>query len=113
LDERGGVMEYKTEPELVLELIKEVGVHRLGNWDGCTCCRFRIRDVDVDISCGKGRDRGIWIYSGSLDYWDPDDPLLEQRLLQPVAEEIKRQIEEGDHRGPVPIHFHEWKNQSE
>ena len=57
----------RSEPELVLDLIKEVGVCRLGNWDGCCCSGFSVRNVNVDISCGKGRNRGIWIHAYPVD----------------------------------------------
>jgi len=93
----------RSEPELVLELIKEVGVQRLGCWDGCACSRFAIRDVNVDICCGKGRDRGIYIWSNCDDYTDGHD-----LLLRPIAKEVARQVESADRRGPLPIHFHEW-----
>lgn len=94
----------KSEPELVLELIREVGVHRLANWDGCICSHFSIRNVNVDMSCGKGRDRGLWIESRSGDYENGDH----DALLRPIAEEVVRQAA-TDGRGPMPIHFHEWK----
>lgn len=93
------------EPEKVVAIIKEVGVWRLANWDGCICSRFSIRNVDVDISCGKGSDRGIRIDSPSMDYWNEDTADdCDEKLLRPIAEEVKRQIENGgDHRGPIPI----------
>jgi hypothetical protein len=89
-----------SEPEKVLTIIKEIECWRLGNWDGCLCSRFSIRNVDVEISCGKGRDRGIWVSSASLDYMDV-------KLLHPIAEEVQRQVEGGDHRGHAPIYLHE------
>jgi hypothetical protein len=93
------------EPQRVLQLMREIGVWRLGNCDGCMCTSFSIRYVDIDVSCGKGRERGVWVSSGSMDYSDTD-------LLQPIAEEIRRQIEEADGRGPMAVHLHEWVNPS-
>lgn len=98
-----------SEPEEVLALVKEIGVGRLGGADGCMCLHFNIRRVDIDVSCGKGRDRGLWISSRSMDYWDSstaNDSSI--KMLRPIAEEVARQVEDSDGRGPVPIHYHEW-----
>lgn len=100
-------MDYRQEHEIVLDLVKEVGAARLGHWDGCTCSGFEIRGVRVDVACGKGRNRGIWITTPhSGDYPDGHEG---EAMLRPIAEEVARQVEKGDCRGPIPIHFHEWK----
>ena len=97
------------ENQYVVALIKEVGIERLGNWDGCCCSRFSVRNVDVDISCGKGRDQGVWISSPSLDYYDGIRG-NDRDLLRPIAEEIVRQLNKKSNRGgEFPIHFHEWR----
>ena len=84
------------EPQQVLEIIKQLGIWRLGNLDGCCCSRFSVRNVDVEISCGKGGPRCVRVSSPSLDY-------MAVELLRPIAEEVKRQLEECDGRGPAPI----------
>jgi hypothetical protein len=96
-----------SEPELVLAMIKEMGIWRLGNCDGCMCSSFSLRNVHVDISCGKGTDRAVRVYSYSGDYDDNHN-----ELLRPVAEEVRRQVEESDLRGPAPIFYAEWKPKS-
>lgn len=96
-----------SEPEKVAALIKEVGCWRLGNWDGCCCSRFSVRNVDVDISCGKGRDQGVWISSASMDYGEIEhgDP----ELLRPIMSEVVRQLAEQSGRGgKFAEHFHPW-----
>lgn len=93
---------YESEDRQVLDLIKEVTIYRLGNWDGCSCSHFSVRNVNVDISCGKGRDRGIFVHSNSMDYDDVE-------LLRPIAEEVKRQVEECDGRGPISFYLQKWK----
>jgi hypothetical protein len=98
----------KPEHEIVVDLIREVGVARLGHFDGCVCCHFNVRNIEIAISCGKGDERGLWISSPSLDYYlegtkDDSDP----KLLRPIAEEVRRQVEAADTRGPLPVHFHE------
>jgi len=94
------------EPEKVLVLIKNIGVWRLGNCDGCMCCRFSLRNVDINVCCGKGGDRGVTISSRSLDYWDGvSSNGNDTKMLRPIAEEIARQVEEGDSRGPCPVRF--------
>lgn len=89
-------------------LIKDVGVESLGDFSECTCCDFKVRNVEVDISCGKGRERGLWISSPSLYYYGEDPS-----LLKPIAEEVARQVEHSDGRGPLPIHFHAWEREDE
>ena len=98
------------EPEKVLAIIKELGIWRLGNCDGCMCSSFSLRNVHVDISCGKGPDRAVRVYSHSGDYESGDH----DALLRPIAEEVKRQLEEsGDGRGPAQIYYEEWRRPSE
>lgn len=96
-----------SEPNMVLAIIKELGIYRLGNCDGCVCSSFSLRNVHVDISCGKGTDRAVRVYSHSGDYDEGHD-----ELLRPIAEEVQRQVEGSDMRGPAPIFFEEWKNTS-
>lgn len=97
----------KPENEVVVDLLRDVGVDRLGYFDGCVCCHFKVRNVEIGVSCGKGRDRGIWVSSASLDYYDRELKGLDEALLRPIAEEVQRQIEASeDGRGPIPIHLH-------
>ncbi len=96
-----------SEQEQVVALIREVGINRLGNWDGCCCSRFSIRNVDVDIACGKGRHQGLWISSGSLDYGDTDAE--QERSLRPIADEVVSQLREKSSRDDNwKVHFREW-----
>ena len=96
-----------SEPEKVLALIKALGIWRLGNLDGCCCSNFIIRGVGIDIACGKGRNRGVFVFNHSMDYEDYKDP----ELLRPIAEEVKHQLEECDGRGPAPICLREWSHE--
>lgn len=82
-----------SETDKVVALIREVELWRLGNWDGCCCSRFSLRNVDVDISCGKGREQAVWVSSASGDYDG-------QPSLQPIMDEVVRQLNE--HSGRVP-----------
>lgn len=93
-----------TEIDNVCELIREVGVPRLGGWEGCCCCDFSVRSVHVDISCGKGsRGQAVWIWSHHMDYDDKE-------TLRPVMEEVIRQLKELSGRGgDFAQHFYEWK----
>lgn len=84
-----------SESERVSYLIREVGPSRLGNFNGCICSSFSIRNVDFDLSCGKGGGpRGIVITSCSMDYREEADyhPIIE--ALQEI---------EFDYRGPIEI----------
>jgi len=43
-------MDWKME---TANLIKDVGVDRLGSFDGCLCTHFAVQNVSVDVSCRK------------------------------------------------------------
>jgi hypothetical protein len=75
----------KTEPERVLDVIKEVGIHRLANLDGCICCSFEIRNVRVEVCCGKGGERGCRLSSRSLDYPEDGAHFLHVTLLSEMG----------------------------
>ncbi len=81
-----------TEPEIVAAIIRHLGCSILGNWDGCCCSRFSIRNVDVDISCGKGGEQAIWVSSHSLDYEN-------RELLRPIMAEVVKQVTKNSGRG--------------
>jgi hypothetical protein len=98
-------MNYYTKA--VVDLVKEVGVSRLVGYDGCFCGQFEVRSVKVDIACGKGRDRAIWIWSHNDDFYDSEYK-LDTEALRPIAEEVAKQVEEADCRGPLPVHYREW-----
>ncbi len=71
--------------ETVLSVIREVGIARLGYWDGCCCSSFSIKNVDVRISCGKSRERAVWITGRHSDY-DGEQTLI------PIMDEVMRQL---------------------
>jgi hypothetical protein len=79
-----------SEPEKVVAIIKEVGAWRLGNWDGCTCSHFSIRNVQIDVGCGKGSPRNVHVSSRSGDYDG------ENAALRMIGEEVARQVQEAD-----------------
>lgn len=83
-----------TETEKVVAIVRKVGCWRLGNWDGCCCSRFSVRNVDVEISCGKGREQAVWVSSKSLDY-------IDAAFLKPIMAEVIRQVTEQSGRGGV------------
>lgn len=92
-----------SEPEKVVAIISEVQCRKLGNWDGCCCSNFSIRNVNVDISCGKGREQAVWVSSASGDYED-------QSLLKPIMAEVIRQVtEQSARRGTFAQYFEPWK----
>lgn len=93
-----------SEVEKVVAIIKEVGVWRLGNFDGCCCCKFGLRNVDISVSCGKGGSRGVTVSSDSLDYYETASGVGPD-VLRPIAEEAARQVENSDGRGPCPVHI--------
>lgn len=77
------------------DLIEEVGVYRLGGYDGCPCTHFQVRGISVDVSCRKssGMDGpfpdffgiGIRVYTRSDD--------ADGAHLATVAKEVARQLQ--------------------
>ena len=100
-----------SEPEKIVAIIKEVECWRLGNWGGCCCSHFSIRNVDIDISCGKGREQAVWIGSPSMDYWNGVSKNgNDENLLRPIMEEVVRQLTEQSGRGGTfAQYFHKWE----
>ncbi len=84
----------KASDDLV-NLLRDVGVCRLGYFDGCICCEFEVRGVRFDLSCGKGGKRGLRVSSHHGDYRVPEE-------LRPAADEIAKQAI-SDRRGELPI----------
>lgn len=80
-----------TETEKVVALIRGIECFRLGNWDGCCCSHFSVRNVLVDICCGKGGEQAVRVSSASMDYRD-------EELLRPVMTEVIRQVTEQSGR---------------
>lgn len=98
-----------SEPEKVLAIIKEVGLWRLADWEGCCCSSFSIRNVHVDISCGTGRPQAVWMHSSSMDYPEDGD---HDKLLQPIMDEVVRQLDEQSGRGGTfSQYFKPWVNE--
>jgi hypothetical protein len=89
--------------EAAVALLKQVGIARIANFDGCLCSSSRIKGVDIDTACRKSsgsRDfHGllIRIYSPSLDVM-PDD-------LRMVAEETVSQMRALDERSPMALRY--------
>lgn len=91
------------ETEKVVALIRSVECWRLGNWDGCCCSNFSVRNVDIDISCGKGREQAVWVSSHSYEYHNKEN-------LRPIMDEVIRQIDSKSGRiGEFARYYHEWK----
>ena len=81
-----------SEPEKVVALIRSVQCWRLGDWDGCVCSGFSVRNVDVDISFGKGREQAVWVSSTSMNYENAE-------LLRPIMDEVVGQLRKQSWRG--------------
>lgn len=83
-----------SEVDKVVYLIKEIGCHRLGHWDGCCCSHFSIRNVNVAISCGKAGEQSVKVSSRDMEYRDLD-------TLKPVMQEVINQVTKNSGRGGV------------
>lgn len=98
----------KSQQQKIVDVIREVGIHRLAGFDGCLCGGFEIQCVKVDFACGKGRDRGIYISSRSMDYSENEADLAKE--LGDVGREVHQQFMDlHDGRGPIEVHFREWR----
>jgi hypothetical protein len=80
-------------------LIKEVGVSRLGGYDGCACTSFEVRGFEVCVGCRKGSGGHIGsqidpdfygtivrVSSGHMDIDETDCALVAQEVLRQVSE---------------------------
>lgn len=90
--------------QAALALIRDVGVWKLGDFDGCLCGHFVVKGVEVDIACRKssgshGRTTMLRVHSESLD------ASIEE--LVPIADEVRRQIGEGDGT-PIATRYCDW-----
>ncbi len=98
--------------EGVVELIREVGAYRLGGYDGCPCTSFEVQSVSVHVSCHKS-DYSVRVHSHNVDYCD-EKYALDTRLLQPIADEVLRQVAEGrgiEYADEMPIKFQTWEQE--
>jgi hypothetical protein len=98
LDRFHAMFDLLNEPGRVDLLISAIGCSRLGNWDGCVCSQFSIRNVDVEIACGKGsKPQGVRVSSTHGDYTD-------RAMLEMIADTIVEQLEASCSRsGPWPV----------
>ena len=103
-------MAYESDVGIVLDILRKIGIDRLGYWDGCCCGEFHIHGVNIDVACGKGRNKGVYISARYDDFCDPDTGKTDENLLQPVADEVVAQLEEKSSRAKVwPVHFRAWE----
>ena len=98
----------------VIDLIREVGIYRLGGYDGCPCTSFEVQSVSVDVSCHKS-SQCVRVHSHHMDYCD-DNHRLDKSLLQPIADEVLRQVDEhyggnGDYRAGYSVKFQTWEQE--
>lgn len=90
------------EVDSVLALIRDTGLHQLGDLEGCVCCSFNVRNIAVEVSCGKGTPRGIRVWHDEVTRDGISKEDADEAFLRSVGEEVARQAE-TDRRGEMPI----------
>jgi hypothetical protein len=96
--------------DMVVSIIREVGIERLCEFDGCLCSHFSLRNVDVHISCYKNSglplvdnpkypDEGVSIGQVLVRVRCID---LEMEDLAAIGEEVKSQLS-AMHDYPVVV----------
>lgn len=77
-----------------LDLIKQVGIGALADFDGCLCGSFAVKGIEVYIACRKSSG-SVGFRGSTLRVWDRslDHDVL---ALEPIAREIARQLHELD-----------------
>ena len=101
---------YEDQFDRALSVIKEVGISRLANFEGCLCSSFAVQNVEVDISCRKSSGSSdhmgyvLRVHSPSLG--SPVDKIKE------IAHEVARQIFEQDSYYPIKIRYETWDQYS-
>ena len=95
------------DSKAALDLIRSVGVHGLGGYDGCLCTNFEVQGVHVDVSCRKSsggigfRGTLLRVYSHHIGT-EPTD-------LVPIAREVARQLVAMEET-PVKVRFTDYEH---
>jgi hypothetical protein len=71
-----------------VDLIRRVGVWKLGAYDGCNCAHFEVQAVRVDISCHKSQQ------TVEVKSVVADDYGCNRAMLDAIAAEVVRQLGE-------------------
>ena len=93
----------------VVDLIREVGIYRLGLPDGCPCTDFEVQNVGVSVSCHKSGNHGVRIWTKHMDYCRSDYSICTE-ALRPIADEVLRQVDawydaDGDYAATFAVSF--------
>ena len=100
-----------------LSIIKEIGVDRLGGFDGCICTSFEVQGVEVHLGCRKGSGGYIGrqikddfygtIVRVTSRHMDRDDAALAE-----IAEEVRRQLTDITHE-EIMVRFCDYRHDKE
>ena len=98
----------------VVDLIREVGIYRLGTLEGCPCTSFEVRDVHVDVSCHKSSDHSVRVWSNHCDYSDENYKRVDA-AFRPIADEVLRQVDAyydagGEYAASYAVRFCSWED---
>lgn len=100
----------------VIELIREVGIYRLGGNDGCPCTNFEVQNVKVDVSCHKS-EQTVRVHTHHADWADDDYQATDTRLLEPIAREVLRQVDDyyqagGEYAAGFTVRYRSWESEN-
>lgn len=97
----------------VADLIREVGVYRLGGSDGCPCTSFEVLNVNVSVSCHKSGDHGLRVWTNHADYSDENYRCVDA-ALRVIADEVLRQVDAyydagGEYAATFDVRYKSWE----
>jgi hypothetical protein len=97
----------------VADLIREVGIYRLGGSDGCPCTNFEVQNVHVSVSCHKSGDHGLRVWTNHADYSDENYRRVDA-ALRVIAQEVLRQVDDyydahGEYAATFDIRYRSWE----
>lgn len=87
--------------ESVIDLIREVGVFRLGCTDGCLCMDFAVRGVSVDLHCHRTMGGRAWannVKAPVIRAYSSHSE-IQRTDLPPIAAEVERQLRAHEYFG--------------
>jgi hypothetical protein len=97
----------------VVELIREIGIYRLGGNDGCPCTSFEVLNVHVAVSCHKS-EQCVRVYTHHADYTD-ENYRTDTSILEPIAREVLRQVDGyynagGEYAEGFTVRYRAWED---
>lgn len=94
--------EYKSNPQIVAEILGREGFYTLTTSDGCLCAHICLRGINIDVHCWKSEHNGCGCRWASV-HLTPTDPENKEELRK-VGEIVRTEMERPDMNVRVIVH---------